>query len=215
MKTLLPISILFLIVSCDSGDYSLDFTSMEFPKGSTLEKSAVDSIVLAEEELYTFYRTVDYYRCETDKETYRCGEKITLTLENTGSDTLYLFPGEMEAAQMHYQFSFADEETLEEELEKQLVSEDPAILGLLTYKHSCFINLHFAGFNRLTASELGYDAFEQPLNPKEKMIFSVTMPDRVGHYRFVLSSYDQRISGLGLWGMNRILVSNSFEIMDE
>lgn len=211
MKTLLTLSaLIYLLISCDKQEYphEIDFRKITFPvNNSTL----IDSIQIKD---FIAKNTFDDIICKTDKKKYKFGEKVMLIIKNQSNDTLYFFPSETEGARFYYGFSLLSD-PVKESYKDQLISQDPALVGSLTKSDPTYINLHFAGVDKFTAQDLGLNAFEKPLFPDKEMQFSVTMPNRIGHYQFSIRNYFHTPNSYGIWSVNNFLVSNNFLIINE
>ncbi len=205
------LSILALVLSCSDNKPTIDFREIEFPEVTFSEDSILDSLVFEHNEYLNRIDSFSDYTCQTNKTVYSFGEDIILTIENISQDTIYLFPNRDESARKHAIFSFYDKS----EYENQLVSRAPAIIGSFTYNDPRLIYLQFDCVNYFTCSELDLDHFQQPILPGSKTNFRVVMPKRGGYYGFVIGRYYNDSCTIGSWGINKLIESNIFQILEK
>lgn len=192
------------MVSCSGVDYTIDFSKMELPDTSKAVNVNVDSLIKRDNELSKLQKSSGVH-CKTDKKKYRTGEVVILTVENkTEKETIYFYPAVKESTRyllVEYQ-----------DFKKALVSKSPAITGDIMYSASNYFGLYIEGVNDEVSSRYNYNGFNEPLEPGEKMVFKVHPPEKKAYYRLVLSQNSHSEDGIGLWGINKFLMSNSFEI---
>lgn len=210
MKRIPVLSLLLILISCGKADYELDFSNLDFPENSRSNDASLDSILELNNKL-SVYSSGEDYTCQTDKTVYLVGEEITLTVKNNTSFPLYFFPDEMEGARSRM---FLPDD-YKESFKKNLVSQNPAITGFVMSSSPSFVCLYFGGIDEFIASEMGLNAFKEPLEAGKSMTFQIVMPDRTGHYQFSIARYAHEPEGFGLWGLNNFLMSNTFQIVDQ
>lgn len=201
---------LCFLASC-SNSYSVDFRKIHFPGRSQLDKAAQDSI-LKMEQAHAHRRSDDSLFAATDRKIYHSGEEVTLKIVNNGTRTVYFYESDEETQR---RLNTLPDSFLPriKDLRKALISDNPAIIGAVVYSDPCFVSIYLGGVNKMLAEKLGAEAFEDPLKPGETMVFKVTMPERPGRYCFRLTR--QNHEPFGLWGLNRELVSNTFEVVEK
>jgi len=214
MKYSFLISVLFLFLSCQSDEISLDFTNLEFPEN--IQSSGLDSSISEYESWVELSESGGIY-CFTDKEIYSPGEEITLTIENRTADIIeYYYPSEMEVSKQLNLLEMMNisDDMLKTELDKQLVSTSPAMQGQLSYSDPGFIHFMIDAVDRISAEKMGYDNFESPLEAGKSLVFKISLPKRTGWYSFMLIRHSHDGDGIGLWGLNKFVYSNVFEIKE-
>lgn len=210
--TLLIGLILFVLAACGSG-YSVDYSSMDFPAYSKKNRAFTDSVLRAEERIHQIGFDKKLH-AKTDRKKYLLGEEIVLTVVNNTGQIEYFYPSEAESKRSLESFLIDDEE-LKKLYRKAVVSEGNGLLGGISYSDPCLIGLHLSGSNSATVSELGFEGFDQPLESGKTMVFNVKMPQRTGHYYFLIKRYSHDSDGIGLWGANQFIYSNLFEIVEK
>lgn len=218
-KLMKPIILIFItsqIISCQQKSIELDFTKLNFPAlDSTNDIERIDTMLAEHEKTVKQSESGGIY-LYTDKKKYAPGEQITLTLENKSEDiTLFLYPGKNEVNRQMILFKTVNisEDSLKYKFDKILISNSPAIKGLLYYDNPGYIVLAFDAMDKYTSKKFGYDYLESTLKPGEKIVYSVTLPRRVGFYSF-LTSRRTNDSGRRYWGLYNFIYSNAFEIKE-
>lgn len=202
---------LMLFSSC-SEEYSVDFNKIHFPGASKLDQDKVDSI-LKKQHADFVEELEDSVKAETDRKTYHFGEEVILCVTNKSNEMQYFYEASEDSES--YFNAFPDmSESKKGEYKKQLISDNPAIMGKLNCLDPCFINLRIEGINSVISSKLGLEGFDTPLKPGETMTFKVKMPKRPGHYRFLMTRHVAHgESALWKFGTSLYIVSNTFEIL--
>lgn len=212
--TFLPLALIVLSLSyltaCNDG-YSIDFSSKEFPGTSKLSKTEKDSLLRAEDAYYKT-RFDKNLKAETDRMKYLVGEEIILTVVNNTKETEY-FCESKESSQNHFDAFPNVYKSDQENYLNGLVSKNPGIIGKLYFNDPLLIGLYLEGTNAVVASKIGFEAFDQPLDPGEKMSFRITMPKRAGYYRCLIRRYSPDSPQTWTYGMDPFIVSNTFEIL--
>ncbi|WP_430401718.1 hypothetical protein [Fluviicola sp.] len=205
--------VLMLFSSC-SEEYSVDFNKIHFPGASKLDHYGVDSI-LKKQDADFVEEPEDSVKAETDRKTYHFGEEVILSITNKSSEMQYFYEANEDSES--YFNAFPDmSDSKKSEYKKQLISDNPAIMGKLSYLDPCFINLRVEGINSVISSKLGLEGFDIPLKPGETMTFKVKMPKRAGHYRFLMTRHVAHGES-ALWnlGTSLYIISNTFEIVEK
>ncbi len=204
---------LFGLVSC-SGGYAVDFSAIDFPGTSKLDKDGIDSVLKAQHAGF-IEEPDDSVKVGTDRKIYHFGEEVILSVTNNSSEIQYFYEANEDSKR--YFDAFPDlSKSKKEEYEKKLISKDPGIMGVVYYQDPCLINLRIDGMNSVVGSKLGLEGFDKPLNPGESMTFNVKMPRRPGYYRFLITRHTAfGKSPLWEFGSKLYIISNSFEIVDK
>jgi hypothetical protein len=209
MKTYSISLILTLTISCTSIQYEINFQNIDFP----------EKLINTDSKNSNFYSESNLSKatnCKTELAIYNFGEVIQLTIKNSTKDTVYFFPDEQESngKDQNYQYRDSLSTPKIDDLKKELISENPAIKGVIHHESASLSILEIYSINQITASKLGYNTFHTPLPPGKTMTFNVKMPNESGHYRFFIQKFDHNINDDNvLWGIHRYYVSNSFEIV--
>lgn len=214
------ISILFIfsiLLSCQKENkIELDFTGFDYPQTETADLEHLDSI-LSKHKTHVQLSESDGVYCFTEKTAYAPGEPITLTLENRSNDiSEFLYPGKMEDARqlMNLEMMNKSIDQLKDEFDKVLISKNPAFVGQISYLNPAFVYLMIDAVGKSTADKFGYVHFGKALKPGEKMVFQVLLPNRTGYYSFLFARHNPNESNLGVWGINKFIYSNAFEVAD-
>jgi hypothetical protein len=215
MKILFFIAVigLFGLTSC-SGGYSVDFNTIHFPGTSKLDQKGIDSI-LKKQDADFVEEPEDSVKAETDRKIYHFGEEVILRVTNKSSRLEYFYEANEDSKSYFDAFPDMDQ-TKKDEYRKQLISENPAIIGKVGYLDPCFVNLKIEGINSVIGSKVGVEGFDKPLKPGETFTFKVNMPKRAGHYRFLMTRHVAHGESI-LWvlGTSLYIVSNTFEIVEK
>lgn len=184
------LSIIISLTSCES-TYSLDYKRLEFPSHDKTSYIPLDTLLKRYHET-TSYQT-NTIRVETDKEIYKPGEKIHLTIKNNSSyvtDYYYTSHRNNTALRIAYNLLDADPSALRPLFEKQLVSKDPAIKGYVISSNPQFVKVYIQPIDEESASVYDYNGFNKPLYPDDVVKFTITLPSRKGFYAFLLPKYN-------------------------
>ena len=208
--------ILLLLISCQENSIALDFTNLEFPEADTTKTASLDSIITTHEKYVSMSESEGIY-CYTDKTKYAPGEPITLTIENKSENiTEFLYPGEVEANRQLALIEMMNisNDSLKMELDKVLISKAPAIKGQVSPsgQNAVFVYLLIDAVDQYSAEKMGYNHFEKVLEPGEKIVYHVTLPKRIGYYSFLFVRHSYDINNPKIWGFNKFIYSNAFEI---
>lgn len=216
VRTICSLILPLLIFACSTEPIELDFRKLEFLDLSGVESQNSDSLIIQ----YTNYNELakseglEFY---TDKEEYKIGEVVTLTIENNSADqTEYYFPNKHESAKRKALFEMypISDEDLRLEIESVLISESPAFVGQLWSINTDFFALSIEALDQYSAERLDYEAYEKPLEPGDKLNYTVQLPQRPGYYIFMLNRHTKNEDGIGIWGINRFQYSNVIQLVE-
>ncbi|MCB0478641.1 MAG: hypothetical protein KDC84_10780 [Crocinitomicaceae bacterium] len=215
MKTSIFLLILLSIIGCSSEDLVLDFSNLEIPKSRINFEEPLDSSIASIESQYEIVKRWGYYM-ETDKKMYTVGEQVRLTLYNKASEEAveeFLYPSKEESERLMLSFSmYNQEEELIQGIKEKLVSTEPAILGDIFISNENFYILTFTGLPNNMAKKIGVEAYEKSILPGQQLTFNIIPPQKPGFYVIYIFRHDHSGNGVGVWGLNKSVMSNVFEI---
>lgn len=218
--------IYFLIVfiflnSCKDDSIVLDFSHFEKPKITWELTHSKDTLLASIRHQFRLNKEWGTY-LESDKTIYELGEAIEITLYNEDRNdavAIQLHPSDQEALRPFIAYYLLEDgadkkirNIPKEKLDKQVLSTNPLYCGSYGVLHYNFYSLTFYGLPDIVAKEFGYEGVDMVIKPGDEIKFRIIPPKVPGQYVVYAMKYSDK--GIGAWGINKMIVSNLFEIQD-
>ena len=203
------------LYACSDEVLLLDFSHLPKPEITWELDEPVDSAISFAEYQFETKKKWGCYM-ETNKEVYELGEEIELTLINKDVEDatpVYLYPTDEEAMRQILAYKLIDKKGIpKEDFDQNVISKNPLVVGYFMAGHHDFYSLHFYGLPNVVAKEYGYEPYEKVVMPGESLKFRIQPPEVKGTYVIYVSQFSHDKDGIGVWGMNKYVSSNLFEI---